>query len=64
MLEVHIKVAKVSNNEVNVCRSYNCEQTHWLQTALNTQIQLFYFQPELMSSCDRFLYMFTCSTRS
>jgi len=54
-----LNVTKVSNNEVNVCRSNPCEQkalaSEWSEHSVSNSF--FYFQPELTLAHGGFLYM-------
>ena len=55
---IMLKVADVSNNEINVCSSNPCEQKAQVFNVF------FDFQPELMSVCDGFLHMDICYVHS
>ena len=61
-----LKVADVSNNEVNVCSSNPCEQKAAASDCSECSVSnsFFYFQPEPTSTHDGFLYMVICSTHS
>ena len=61
-----LKVADVSNNKVNVCSSNPCEQKAAASGCSERSVSnvFFYFQPELTSVCDGFLYMDICYVHS
>ena len=66
MSDVVLKVASVSNNEVNVCRGNPCEQKSQASDCSEHSVSnsFFYFQPEPTSTHDGFLCMIICSTHS
>ena len=66
MSDVHFNVAKVSNNEVNICRSNPYEQKAPASDCSEHSVSngFFYFQPKLTPVRDGFLYMDICYMHS